>query len=89
MDVVKVALKVHFVPNDMIPESFLPEFHRAFNPDESFVLLGEIWLERVHDVAEIALSCRADEQMKMLRQEDISQRCERMKSLHVVERVTQ
>ena len=83
MDVMKVVFQVMLIANDVVPEALLPEFKRfrfcfAGKP---FILLGEIGLERMHDLAEIAFPGWLDEDVKMFRQKDIGQHRKRMQFL--------
>ena len=91
VNVMKMVFKIPVISNDMIPKSLLPEFHglRRRKPNEFFVLLCKIWLERMHNVAEIAFLCRLKDRVEMLRKKDISQHRERMKLLDVMQNFAQ
>ena len=83
VDVVKMSLEVVLISDDVIPEAFLPEFHSTRYTEQGLVLLREMRLERVHNIAEIALARWPDEQMKVIGQKYISEHSKRMQLLHL------
>ena len=72
VDIVEMSLEINLIPDDVIPKALLPELHLARDTDQSFVVFGEVQLHRLHDLAEVAVACRVDHDMKMLGQKDVT-----------------
>ena len=58
MNVVEMLFQITIVPNDVIPEPFLPELQGLMRCKSYYLLklASEMRLDRVHDVTEITLS---------------------------------
>lgn len=72
MDIIKMPLEINLITYDVIPEAFLPELHLAGDTNQSFVVFGEVQLHRLHDLAEVAVACRAEHDVKVLGQKDVT-----------------
>ena len=81
VNVVEMVFEIPVISNDMIPKPLLPELHglRRRQTNHFLVFFGEIGLERVHDVTEIAFASRLDNEMKMVGKKDITQHRKGMK----------
>lgn len=73
MNVMEVVFKITIVPNDMVPKPFLPNFQRLRSCKSYYLfeLSGEIWLERMHDVAEIGFTGWVNDHMEMVGQKAV------------------
>ena len=66
MNIIQMMMKVYFVSDDVVVKSSLPEFHVASNIYGCFVGFSKVGFERMHNLAEIALTGRANQQMKVV-----------------------
>jgi hypothetical protein len=86
MNVVKLALEILFVTDQMIPKAWLPKLQRILDTQVLLVPLGEIALQRMDNAAKVALPCGPDQNVKMFGQERVAEHDERMKVLDLVQR---
>ncbi len=89
VNIVQMSPHIFVVADNVIPKAFLPKTHRSRYAYRSLVLLGEVSLQRMHDCAEITLSCRADEQMKMVWEKDETEHDERILFFDPMQNLTQ